>query len=679
MVLPSQFALTVELTKLIPLQLITVPAAEAVYSLARSLQNSGSDIIIEQDLAELFGRAQIEPRLSSSFRSEVARSSSSRFLDQEIRLAGGPGPTVGRALKQQPFFATVVQLSLFTAFHEVDDLAQGLTTAIEKKFAEALAEQRMAPGKQGIRNSLDVIEAQTSAYSWSGHIQAVGATLGLSLEQYNTGMQPTILAGLMDMLPILQQLPEDRMIHYQGKYGVCGIIVWAHHVLGLTVAVKMENEESTIRFGDATNPQVYIDASSWDSALALYDCSAEQHTELIKLKPDLDEASIESYFKLPLKGFATLKMKDACKDYRANEALLCDMANIIIALAMLIGSNIDISRSIGGQISRKNQILLAGRMLFEGVAIDSNAITAYVDLFRLKPLNAELAAPGALKSVMRDLLEEQENVNLSEIWAGLLYEARGLSILLLCVMHIADLKMAESFPIASTAYIRLDEFCRQIEDWNGKSLLKERVGLWFELLSKLLAGHKITESQKYMSLCSSHGWSVMICTLLDEDPAASDTERVFVFNAVPERNGVRKAGIVDGPNMAMGRLVPSRLFGPGGVVKLQLQVTVDRGKTLYGERDGYFSVSRSFVTSVNDSASDSLPQTHRLGHREMHNRFWYAKRTSSCPHAPSSSDVVLDANMVAIAGFYATELFKDYRFYARVLAYFAKKKKKIYY
>ena len=70
----NQFSLSLELTRLVPLGLA---ASDAVMNLARSLRNSGSDIVIEEDLATVFGRRRISPHMTTSFRTLVARSDSS--------------------------------------------------------------------------------------------------------------------------------------------------------------------------------------------------------------------------------------------------------------------------------------------------------------------------------------------------------------------------------------------------------------------------------------------------------------------------------------------------------------------------------------------------------------------------------------------------------------------------
>lgn len=52
----TQFALSLEATSLVPLTLTAATSAVgALMNLARDLQNSGSDIVVEEDLANVFG------------------------------------------------------------------------------------------------------------------------------------------------------------------------------------------------------------------------------------------------------------------------------------------------------------------------------------------------------------------------------------------------------------------------------------------------------------------------------------------------------------------------------------------------------------------------------------------------------------------------------------------------
>ena len=94
----NQFALSLEVTRLVPMRLVVSKAYETIMSLARDLQNSGSNIVIEEDLADVFGRSRISTQFERTFATVVKKDGTTLHnLCEGIVLAGGPGPTVGRA------------------------------------------------------------------------------------------------------------------------------------------------------------------------------------------------------------------------------------------------------------------------------------------------------------------------------------------------------------------------------------------------------------------------------------------------------------------------------------------------------------------------------------------------------------------------------------------------------
>ena len=76
---------------------------------ANSIQNSGSNIVVEEDLAELFGRSRIAPELASSFKTIVYKPESLTPLAASISLFVGAGPTLLRAKDRSAYFSTTVQ------------------------------------------------------------------------------------------------------------------------------------------------------------------------------------------------------------------------------------------------------------------------------------------------------------------------------------------------------------------------------------------------------------------------------------------------------------------------------------------------------------------------------------------------------------------------------------------
>ncbi|KAL2043942.1 hypothetical protein N7G274_003462 [Stereocaulon virgatum] len=112
----NQFALSLEVNRLVPISAIAEAAAKAVFKLARDLRNSGSDMVLEQDLAEVFGRCRITQEIERSFRTVVAKSIGTTPLSDQILLQKGPGPTATRALSpnENAYLSCLVQCSFLS-------------------------------------------------------------------------------------------------------------------------------------------------------------------------------------------------------------------------------------------------------------------------------------------------------------------------------------------------------------------------------------------------------------------------------------------------------------------------------------------------------------------------------------------------------------------------------------
>lgn len=127
--LQSQFSLSLELSHVIPQAALAVGKTyAAAMRLARELQSSGSDIVIEEDLALLFGRCRIAPNTLSSFRTVVSQAEILSPVMAGIALLSGPGPTLLRALTQpadNPFLSMVVQCTYMLATSRVQATAIG--------------------------------------------------------------------------------------------------------------------------------------------------------------------------------------------------------------------------------------------------------------------------------------------------------------------------------------------------------------------------------------------------------------------------------------------------------------------------------------------------------------------------------------------------------------------------
>ena len=70
----NQFALFLEMSRLVPMKIVASKAYEKVMSQERDLQDSGSDIVIEEHLADIFGRNQVSSKFISSLATVINQS-----------------------------------------------------------------------------------------------------------------------------------------------------------------------------------------------------------------------------------------------------------------------------------------------------------------------------------------------------------------------------------------------------------------------------------------------------------------------------------------------------------------------------------------------------------------------------------------------------------------------------
>ena len=164
MPIPASLQLSVELTKLLPLQPVVNSAATSVLKLPRELKRSGSDILIEADLALIFGRARLESSFKQLFKERISKSSiASLHRNSEIILDARPGPTICRALQEQCYLSTIAQLSLLGWFHERKSLAASLVECMNIR-ARIVPGTTMDVTYEGVLRFLEICDAETSMF-----------------------------------------------------------------------------------------------------------------------------------------------------------------------------------------------------------------------------------------------------------------------------------------------------------------------------------------------------------------------------------------------------------------------------------------------------------------------------------------------------------------------------------
>ena len=97
--------ISLELAKAFPISSVTEFIGSKFLQYARDLRVSGSDIVVEADLTEVFGRGKIVHELEQEFRKVVKVQRFTSVRDGcEISLDSGAGPTILHSFRHNPHF-----------------------------------------------------------------------------------------------------------------------------------------------------------------------------------------------------------------------------------------------------------------------------------------------------------------------------------------------------------------------------------------------------------------------------------------------------------------------------------------------------------------------------------------------------------------------------------------------
>lgn len=243
---------------------------------------------------------------------------------------------------------------MLCSIFELEQLAAAIQQIFERQAEDAPPGHftGVIPSSAAIRGALRACQEQTTTFDWRLLFLAVENTLDIHIkagesgarEPQHSSIPESVLRGLTTMLPLVQNLPEDRMIYIRLYYleGITLIIVWAHYVLELNVVyynhkqrVSGEPLKKTFGTGEA---QVVIEFGSLDSAsqaITLMSVTENGKETLFQLKPDTDEMRIGILRREPLCEYGPALIKSvAAGDFRDVEGVVEEMAHVVGAFAL---------------------------------------------------------------------------------------------------------------------------------------------------------------------------------------------------------------------------------------------------------------------------------------------------------------------------------------------------------
>jgi hypothetical protein len=568
--LPSSFQLGLELTNIFPIREvvrnISNPLYAKILSFARDLRKSGSDLLVEEDLAAIFGRALINRDLEESFRKDVIQNSTIVPFHNgcSLVLDPGPGPTISRALQpgDRYYLSTVIQLSFLCWTHSRTSIAAGLVECMQRRVEMNVEGASTDPTFEGISGTLEACSSQTSTFAWSNLIQQVEGQIKQSYSEFKhqkdyISLSPSTLLAGMDYLCMVQRWKESRRVEISNQKGFLTMIVWAHCILGLSVVVKgLPGGDVLFASPDDTSRQVTImwNFEGNDPEVCLLD--SKNKVVLRTTSDDIELRELDACERLPLLGFGSVLLH---REFNAsiitvpeNSPLLEESVQQVMSMAILIARKLVRYKGPDHTICAFDvqpwQIFDAGSIIFNGLPIGRNAINSYLEYVRKNfpemPSIWSLPMPPALSSYLKQLNPNGDHIlpiNLRLI---------RLAVLVVVMASVSNIADCAKLPLLSdTSFLECVGFTGAVQRNKG-AVTCSSSDLFYMFCQMLVGLHFITEESSNDNgsfMVSDFGWTVYLPSFGDHDPASTISERLFVRKGVPTnpKSGERKNRVCD--------------------------------------------------------------------------------------------------------------------------------------
>ena len=678
---PIQMQLSVELTNVFGAIATALPWKK-ILDLGRDLRKSGSDIVVEEDLANVFGRGKIVYELENRFKHAIKDTEIIPLHPTcSISLQSGPGPTVTRAMRDQDrrYMSTVIQLSFLGAVFNRTELATALTECMSKRLTCGIQDSS-GPGFEDIAGVLEACSSQTSNFDWHPHIEAVEQRIckhfgyfGDFGRQFQRDSRPIktvpihLLLAAMDYLYLTQSLPEDRKLFCKSEKGVIPIVIWAHTILGLTVTIRSPQHDDLV-FGTSSASSLGQVIIQW-RAIASDEVTAEDFEILLldrsmkvilKTIPDSSmESDIEMEERHSLQNFGSRKLYrffNSASSTSNESPIYQDLIECILAVAIIRSRRIERQKNDfstkpeAGPLEPSDtrfysleywRIASAGAVLFHRQISKLNDNKRQESMLRVEKLveafqNMNLKTARDIPSPQSVKLYIDKLGQVVGTHAEMSYSIFDLSNLVLVFAHVTNIDQCYMLPICVGTLP---------QPWinNGFMMdMKVNSHTIFSAIAHLLIGPGNHQGEngdyKHTFLISDFGWSVSLDCVGDKNPSDVRVHLVSVRPGVPtNQRGERKSKIRDAE--LLGGSGPGQRIEDEGVEMYRPRserIVVNRTE-YYGSRNKEFwfslrlDISRKGEDikkrSINDRVYDDY-----TSYRELHDALW-------------NVDIVLDGKM----------------------------------
>lgn len=687
MAFTSQFSLSLELTNLVPTAIATT---RALLRLARDLSKSGSDIIVEQDLADIFGRNRIAPQFESSFKAAVKDSSVVKLPSLvDVVLEAGAGPTVVRSIKYPEYFATVVQLSLLAYTHQLARFKNGLLRALELRAKDA-AEVVDLPEHEKLFGTLRAIQEQTAGYRWELILCAIEDKCASDQKSMHQLMRSrhipqVVLQGLLDTLTAVQRW-EEHFLRIRLATGVSTVVAWAHNILGLAVTVVSEGSVHTT-FGTGT-ARVHIEWLDVDDprmrdsqGIVLLSRAESGQVEFQLSKDRYEQDVLHPSCQHTVLGFG---LRALLSDGVRMPDLQTQIAQLVVAMCMAT------CRETVRQIRSQDQLpqskwifpsddhlYTIGKVLFDGISMSYEAVRGLADHKDLRRFDwNEEALPLQVLAALQKYadataLHSHYGEQFDFRFKGPYYAVEGAEIPTAPHPHLYYLVYTLCEVILALGCIgNLDDALHMpLEVVDGRSghsryhgrgnyeLRLPSVSQAWRLLVTLLCSQNSVELARIdqTSVASSSGWTLILSTLQSRSPCHVKPY-ITVHRGVPARYQERRNWVADA--VASGEMIcyddttgfcrTEHVAGERMQQRSKTRAVFQQPKI--GVSNSAFEVLQIIEVAADDSGD--VPSAHiQIGYRELQEVFWNAIVLPPCQHGDSPDrDIIIAPDCAAFSG-----------------------------
>ena len=228
-------------------------------------------------------------------------------------------------------------------------------------------------------------------------------------------------------------------------------------------------------------------------------------------------------------------------------------------------------------------------------------------------------------------IAEKES-SVSEMWQDLITELSRLSLIIIALARIINLRDFEELKFCGTFWTIQDtQLQQQLPNWNGTQALGVKDDTWLEILALLITGDLLDYDLERICLVSHGGWSLWISTFETVDPYRSAVGAVFIGRGSPCRKGVWKKFIKDAGTMTL------RLSEKSAIDLSCQSTTLCCAKKVFFETPYCGTTADSFLLLARFRQEQSNERA-SWGYRHMHETLWSAHTSRHCSHQGSSTN-----------------------------------------